>query len=210
MVTPDGRVKVLDFGLARVLARPGAVGASATQAGTLMGTPDYVAPEQARDAGAVDGRADVYSLGCALYHLLTGRPPFPGGTPVEKVARHLTERVPSLDAARLGLPNGLAEVVARMTARDPGQRYQTAGEAAAALARFALPGSTPREAVRAAAPLAPTALEREAAPRPDATVVAPAPRGPRGRSRVPWGWVAAFAGFLGFVALAAGVVVYRI
>src|SRR5262245_31318255 len=207
MVTPGGRVKVLDFGLARVLARPGAAGAGATQAGALMGTPDYVAPEQARDAGAVDGRADVYSLGCALYHLLTGRPPFPGGTAIEKVARHLTECVPALDSAALGLPDGLAEVVARMTARDPEQRYQTAGEAAAALAPFASPGAAPREAVRAAvAPLSPTAVEREAAPRPDATVVAPSPRG---RNRVPWGWVAALAMFFGLVALA-GVVVYRI
>jgi hypothetical protein len=210
MVTPDGRVKVLDFGLARVLARPGAVGASATQAGTLMGTPDYVAPEQARDAATADGRADVYSLGCTLYHLLTGRPPFPGGTPVEKVARHLTQDVPALDAGRPGLPAGLAGVVARMTARDPERRYQTAGEAAAALAPFAAPQTTPREAVRAAAPLAPTAVEREAAPRPDATVVSPLPRGPRGRGRVPRSWVAACAGVLGFVALAAGVVVYRI
>src|SRR5262245_49283675 len=159
MVTPGGRVKVLDFGLARVLARPGAAGASATQAGSLMGTPDYMPPEQARDAAAVDGRAGVYSLGCTLYHLLTGRPPFPGGTAVEKVARHLTDRVPSLDAARLGLPVGLAEVVARMTAQDPEQRYQTAGEAAAALAPFASPGNPPREAARAAAPLAPTAIE---------------------------------------------------
>jgi formylglycine-generating enzyme required for sulfatase activity len=210
MVTPDGRVKVLDFGLARVLARPAAAGASATQAGMLMGTPDYVAPEQARDAGAVDGRADVYSLGCTLYHLLTGRPPFPGGTPVEKVARHLTVPVPALDAARLGLPAGLAEVVARMTARALEQRYQTAGEAAAALAPFAVAGSTPREAARAAAvPLAPTAPEREAAPRPDATVVEALPRGSRGRGRGPWGRVAVLAMFFGFVALA-GVVVYRI
>jgi WD40 repeat protein/tRNA A-37 threonylcarbamoyl transferase component Bud32 len=209
MVTPDGRVKVLDFGLARVLARPGAAGAGATQAGALMGTPDYVAPEQARDAGAVDGRADVYSLGCTLYELLTGRPPFPGGTAIEKVARHLTEPVPALDADGLGLPAGLAEVVARMTARDPGQRYQTAGEAAAALAPFASPGARPPAVVRAAPPLAPTAVEREAAPRSDATVLAPPPRGPRGRGRVPWGWVAAFALFFGLVAVP-GVVVYRI
>src|SRR5262249_31485229 len=155
MVNSKGQVKVLDFGLVRVLARPGAAGATATQAGSLMGTPDYMAPEQARDAATVDGRAGIYSLGCTLYHLLTGRPPFPGGTGVEKVARHLTEDVPALAAARPDLPAGLAEVVARMTARDPEQRYQTAGEAAAALARFASPGTAAREQNHVAlAPLA--------------------------------------------------------
>src|SRR5262245_55868504 len=187
MVTPDGRVKVLDFGLARVLARPGAAGAGATQAGALMGTPDYVAPEQARDAGAVDGRADVYSLGCTLYHLLTGQPPFPGGTPIEKVARHLTEGVPALDAARLGLPAGLAEVVARMTARDVERRYQTAGEVAAALAPYA-----GREAVLSAD-----------------TVIAPAsPRRSSARGHGRRGWMAVAAGLLGFMTLAAVTVVY--
>jgi WD40 repeat protein len=214
MVTPDGRVKVLDFGLARVLARPGAVGASATQAGSLMGTPDYVAPEQARDAGAVDGRADVYSLGCTLYHLLTGRPPFSGGTAIEKVARHLTERVPALDAARLDLPAGLAEVVARMTARDPEQRYQTAGEVAEALAPFATAAVT---AVPLAQPvrsgrtgtLIEAGLAREPAGALSQTAVLP-PNGRRsGRERW-WRQLIALAAGLLFVAAVAGFVVYRI
>lgn len=204
MVTADGRVKVLDFGLARLLARPDSAGSVGTQAGALMGTPDYMPPEQARDAGTADSRADVYSLGCTLYHLLTGRPPFPGGTPIEKVARHLTEDVPALDAAALGLPAGLAEVVARMTARDPGQRYQTAGEAAAALAPFVSPGGRPSG--QGATP----AVERGKVPRPDATVQAPPSRGPRDPARVPWGWVGAAAAFFGLGALAAGVVIYRI
>jgi WD40 repeat protein len=215
MVTPDGRVKVLDFGLARVLARPGAAGASATQAGSLMGTPDYVAPEQARDAGAVDGRADVYSLGCTLYHLLTGRPPFPGGTAIEKVARHLTEDVPALDAARLGLPAGLAEVVARMTARDPGQRYQTAGEVAEALAPFAtaavtaIPLAQPVRSGRTGT-LIEAELVREPAGALSQTAVLPASAGRSDRRRW-WRRLAAVAAGVLFVAAAlAAVVVYRI
>src|SRR5262249_41980004 len=99
MRTPGGQVKILDFGLARFAseaAPPGALlagppageappAASLTQTGTMMGTPEYIAPEQARDAHAADIRADLYSLGCTLYDLLTGQAPFPEGTAVEKV-----------------------------------------------------------------------------------------------------------------------------
>ena len=85
-------VKVLDLGLARLRARDGA-GESSSDAdpgGAVMGTPDYIAPEQALDAHDVDIRADLYSLGCTLYYLLTGKVPFPGGTLSEKLARHQT------------------------------------------------------------------------------------------------------------------------
>src|SRR5262249_39116761 len=107
MLTPGGQVKVLDFGLARfalehapvsavlgpqaaphVVAAP-APGGRLTHAGAVMGTPDYIAPEQARDAHTADIRADIYSLGCSLYHLLTGQAPFPGTTPLEQVLAHL-------------------------------------------------------------------------------------------------------------------------
>jgi WD40 repeat protein len=202
MRTPDGRVKVLDFGLARVLARQGAEGGG-TEVGSLMGTPDYVAPEQAGDAASADGRADVYALGCTLYHLLTGRAPFPGGTAVEKVARHLTEDVPPPDAA--GLPAGLAGVVARMTARDPEKRFQTAGEAAAALAPFA----PPREAAEShRPPLAATPAAEGVATGQRTTPPPAAPRSIRGRGRVRWAW-AALVAFVGFAGLA-GAAVYRI
>jgi serine/threonine-protein kinase len=72
MVTPKGQVKILDFGLARFATEQGGGGASLTQSGAIMGTPDYIAPEQALDAHAADIRADIYSLGCTLYFLLSG------------------------------------------------------------------------------------------------------------------------------------------
>ncbi len=110
MLTPAGQVKILDFGLSRlgdgVAAGPQSAGltapggnptglgaASLTQAGCVMGTPDYIAPEQVRDAHAADIRADIYSLGCTLYHLLAGQPPFFGATDFDKVLAHL-ERMP--------------------------------------------------------------------------------------------------------------------
>ena len=102
MLTPAGQVKILDFGLSRLgneessgltatgAAEQGGLAAgSLTQAGCVMGTPDYIAPEQARDAHSADIRADIYSLGCTLYHLLAGKPPFPNGTDFDKVLAHL-------------------------------------------------------------------------------------------------------------------------
>src|SRR5207249_4725407 len=91
---------VLDFGLARFATEPAlapaagraATGSQLTSAGALMGTADYIAPEQALDAHAADGRADVYSLGCTLYHLLAGRPPFPDGSALGEGPAHLPAR----------------------------------------------------------------------------------------------------------------------
>src|SRR5262249_47800551 len=95
MRTPDGRVKILDFGLARLAhaedAPAAAKGAPASSqrpaVGAVMGTADYMAPEQAGDARSADIRSDVYSLGCTLYHLLTGRVPFPDGSALDKLLR---------------------------------------------------------------------------------------------------------------------------
>ncbi|MBX9625222.1 MAG: protein kinase [Gemmataceae bacterium] len=102
LLAPDGTVKIADFGLASVLAddldEEQVVTSTAhlgphTRPGQGCGTPDYIAPEQVRDAGSADTRADLYSLGCSLYHMLAGRPPFAGGTGFSKVAGHL-ERTP--------------------------------------------------------------------------------------------------------------------
>jgi hypothetical protein len=147
MLTHDGHVKILDFGLARfamesapsplaVLPSPAS---SLTQVGIVMGTPDYIAPEQARDAHTADIRADIYSLGCTLYDLLAGHAPFAGGTVMSKVMAHI-ERTPTpLNQVRSDVPADLARVVERMMAKDPARRYQTPAAVATALARFASP-----------------------------------------------------------------------
>ena len=142
MLTPAGRVKILDFGLARLPRTPrdpsagSAPAGPLTGAGTVMGTADYIAPEQASDPGAADIRADVYALGCTLFHLLTGRPPFPDGGVREKLARHASTPLPALSALRPEVPPGLAAVVARMTAKDPADRPATPGAVAEALDPF--------------------------------------------------------------------------
>ncbi len=102
----------------------------------VMGTPDYIAPEQACNAHQADIRADIYSLGCTLYDLLAGHAPFPEGTPVDKVLAHV-ERMPRpLTEIRGDVPPALARVVERMLAKDPAARYQTPAEVAEALRPF--------------------------------------------------------------------------
>jgi serine/threonine protein kinase len=132
-------VKVLDFGLARLRATEDHATTvdGLTAAGAVMGTPDYMAPEQALDSTKADVRSDIYSLGCTLYCLLAGRPPFPEGTATQKLVWHLQSAPPPLEAARFDLPLGLPAVVRRMMEKDPAARYQTPAEAAAALAPFA-------------------------------------------------------------------------
>jgi Protein kinase domain len=150
MLTPAGRVKILDFGLARLPRTPGGPSAGSapagplTGAGTVMGTADYIAPEQAADPRAADIRADVYALGCTPFHLLTGRPPFPDGGVREKFARHSSTPLPSLSALRPEVPPGLAAVVARMTAKDPADRPATPRAVAEALDPFCPAGGDTR------------------------------------------------------------------
>jgi hypothetical protein len=134
--TPDGVIKIVDFGLACFLSDH-SPDQALTQPGTAMGTPDYLAPEQARDAHRADVRADIYSLGCTLYFLLTGRPPFAGGSTVEKLLKHLEADPPAVQGLRGDVPPGLAVVLGRMKAKRPADRYPTPAAAAAALAPFA-------------------------------------------------------------------------
>jgi len=119
-------IKVADFGLARL-------GDSAmTREGAVMGTPFYMAPEQARGA-AVDARADLYALGCVLFEMLSGRPPYPG-TVQEVLAGHASsEPPPALDAAGLGAPEKLCALVSRLLAKDPAARPDSAKQVADAL-----------------------------------------------------------------------------
>ncbi len=135
MLTPKGQVKILDFGLARLASEQKGEG-GLTRTGDFMGTPEYVAPEQATDARTADIRADIYSLGCTLYFLLTGRPPFQEGQAIQTILAHLRKEPTPLPQLRPDLPAELWPVVARMLAKDPAQRFQTPIEVAQRMAPF--------------------------------------------------------------------------
>jgi serine/threonine-protein kinase len=136
-----GTVKILDMGLARVLPMHGWPDTPLTQVGALIGTVDYLAPEQARDSRCVDCRSDLYSLGCTLYHLLAGRPPFPGGLPLDKLWRHQSDDPVAITQLRHDVPHELVRTLGRLMAKRPGERFATAAEVAAALQPLArLPG----------------------------------------------------------------------
>jgi len=135
MLTAGGQVKILDFGLARFASEFPAGGVTAD--GAILGSADYVAPEQVEDPRTADIRSDLYGLGCTLYFLLAGRPPFPGGTILQKLTAHAHREPAPLAGFRADLPPGLAAVVGRLMAKDPAARFPSPAEAAAALARFA-------------------------------------------------------------------------
>jgi serine/threonine protein kinase len=140
MRTPRGTIKILDFGLARLARSPSAADEDGlTSAGCAMGTPDYIAPEQARDSRRADIRSDIYSLGCTLYFLLTGRVPFPGGTGLEKVVAHLQQTPLAVTRQRDDIPAGVVKVLQRMMAKEPSERFQEPSEVVEALRPFALP-----------------------------------------------------------------------
>jgi formylglycine-generating enzyme required for sulfatase activity/serine/threonine protein kinase len=136
-------VKIVDFGLVKAVAVQGGTGDTLTQTAQGMGTPAYMAPEQARDAARADIRADIYSLGCTLYFLLAGRPPFSGSSPYDVVEAHRTKTAPPLNEVRKDVPAELAAVVSKMMAKDPARRYQTPAETAHALKPFVKAVLTP-------------------------------------------------------------------
>jgi serine/threonine-protein kinase len=129
------QVKILDFGLALVTAAESVGGDSSLgTAQTVLGTPDYVSPEQAKNQYKVDGRSDLYSLGCTFYYLLTGETLFPGGTALEKMIRHGSEAPVSVQTKRPGIPDAVAAIVHKLLAKNPKWRYQKGSELAAELA----------------------------------------------------------------------------
>ncbi len=140
LVVPDeGRVVVLDLGLARLLPAPESPTTLVlTGADVLMGTADFIAPEQARDAAGADHRADLYALGCTLYFLLSGQVPFPGGGALAKALRHQNEETLPLERLCPGLPRGLGALVRGLMAKSPADRPRTA-ELIAELTLFAAP-----------------------------------------------------------------------
>ncbi len=141
-----GHARVADFGVARALESAG--GEKLTGTGLAIGTPVYMSPEQA-SGSHVDGRSDIYSLGCVLYEMLAGEPPFTGPTPQVVIARRLTETPRPLGATRERLPAGLEPAVAKALARAPADRFQTPAEFAQALAHaISAPVSEARRVIR--------------------------------------------------------------
>jgi serine/threonine-protein kinase len=144
--TRPGLVKISDFGLARLApirheGTPSSHGTIMVEANTIIGTPDYLAPEQARSLHQADIRSDIYSLGCTLYFLLTGKVPYPGTKGLEKIIKHSTDPIPNPSALVAGIPPIIDSIVGRMMAKEPADRYQTPREVATALAE-AIGGDT--------------------------------------------------------------------
>lgn len=127
LVTPEGQAKLVDMGLAR-LHQVESSSEDLTASGVMLGTFDYISPEQARDPRSADVRSDIYSLGCTLYFMLTGRPPFPEGTAVQKLLKHNSEEPPDLRLFRPELPPQVTAVVGRMLSKRPSQRQQSPQE----------------------------------------------------------------------------------
>ena len=138
IVGSDGRLKVTDFGIARSGA------SQMTEAGSIVGTAQYLSPEQARGA-PVDPRSDLYSLGIVLYEMLTGHVPFTGDTPVEIAMKHLSQVPEPPSKLRPDVPHDLDAIVMRALAKDPDQRYESAEEMDADLARVARGVAVARE-----------------------------------------------------------------
>ena len=124
IITPEGRAKVIDLGLAR-LQEVREADSDLTASGVTLGTFDYISPEQARDPRTVDVRSDIYSLGCAFFYMLTGRPPFPEGTVLQKLLQHQGDKPPDIHQFRPELPDEVSQVMRKMLAKDPAHRYQT-------------------------------------------------------------------------------------
>ena len=184
-----GQVKILDMGLARLTdgidedrATPECT--PLTRAGALLGTPDFIAPEQARDARQVDIRADIYSLGCTFYYLLTGKPPFPGGTDVQKLIRHQSEKAYPIEELRPGIPGEVSKILNRMLEKRPDDRYSTPRHLAEALDAYvttAIPSTPVPTSIAETPPVAETPVPGPApAPEapPPATVPPPPQRAP--------------------------------
>ncbi len=126
LIRRDGMVKLTDLGLARSV--DDSTETSITRDGTTVGTIDYMSPEQARSSKAADIRSDIYSLGCAWYHMLTGAPPFAEGSVTNKLNAHSTKPLPDPRDQNERIPEGVVAVLRRMTAKEPQDRYQTPAE----------------------------------------------------------------------------------
>jgi serine/threonine-protein kinase len=141
MLTEGRKLKILDFGLGMLLEKED-MPAQLTAAGITVGTPDYISPEQARML-KLDGRSDLYSLGCSIYHLLSGQLPFKGESSMDCIVGRITGQAVPISSVRPGLPSRLIQTIEKMMATNPDDRYQTADEAAAALKSLLRPKNAP-------------------------------------------------------------------
>jgi serine/threonine protein kinase len=138
MVTPSGHAKILDLGLALIEGEIQQPREIIGGQGYVVGSMDYIAPEQTKDAVNVDARADIYGLGCTMYFALTGRPPFPGGTAKEKIQRHRKDEPTPLRQLNPSLPERFAALVAKMMAKNLAERYRHAADVREALQEWAV------------------------------------------------------------------------
>lgn len=138
--TATYQIKVLDMGVARVLQlgpTPGESLSTLTQGGSVIGTADYIAPEQLEDPHGADIRADLYSLGCTFYFLLTGQVPFPGGSLISKLDKQRWQMPEPVEQIRAEVPRVVARLLGQLLAKKPADRFQTPGALAKALTRLA-------------------------------------------------------------------------
>ncbi|HOX05838.1 MAG TPA: protein kinase [Planctomycetota bacterium] len=216
LVTAEGLAKLCDFGLARQTEADSRL----TQTGTMLGTPHYVSPEQARGDAAIDIRADIYSLGATLYHFVTGRTPFQGPSAAAIMAKHLTDRMPWPRDLNPRVSEGCCRVIARMMAKEPADRYQTPAELIADLESLVAgrpPAGAPAAVRSSVGGAGETPVEAEARPagrrqptrhRTTAATGPVSPVAPPGRSRMLLAAVAAggllLAGALVWLAASSG------
>jgi predicted Ser/Thr protein kinase len=145
MIDASGNVRLTDLGLARSTSD-----VNLTQSRVVLGSPYYVAPEQADNPAAADIRADIYSLGCTLFHMLTGSQPFTGTTPMEIILNHIRKPVPRLREVNPAFPEALDNAVYTLMQKDPQERYQTPEQALVALKAAAAEGLAPSPLLQAA------------------------------------------------------------
>ncbi len=127
LITPDGKAKLVDMGLAR-LHQVESSQADITVSGVTLGTFDYISPEQARDPRSADVRSDIYSLGCTVFFMLAGRPPFPEGTMLQKLLSHTSDAPPDLRQFRADVPEEVTAMLSKMLEKTPALRHQTPAE----------------------------------------------------------------------------------
>lgn len=173
LVDLEGVVKILDLGLARFFDETDENPITLRHDERVLGTADYLAPEQALDSHQVDARADIYSLGCTMYFLLTGRPPFNEGTLAQRLMWHQTKSPPEISEIRADVPERLAEIVSTMMAKDADNRFQTAQDVAEQLTAWIGDGETAAQPPVAAAVLVAQPVEPPAPAPPPASPAPP-------------------------------------